>query len=159
MGAGTSTNLTADQHLQCAKALFNFTWSLLDKSDRSADERELMIHASHASAYHWRQVGQPKNFIRSDWQLARVYAVCRRAEPAMHHAQQCLALCQAHGVAGFDLAYAHEAMARAAMLAGDDETALSHLTNAERAAGTVDDLEDRALLTADLAELRAALSD
>ena len=73
--------LTSDQHLHCGKALFNFAWTLIEKADRTDDETELMINASHASWMHWSKVGKPVNFARSEWQLARVYAVAGRAEP------------------------------------------------------------------------------
>jgi hypothetical protein len=154
MGAGTKPDLTPEQHLQCGKSLFNFTWTLLEKPNRSDDEAELMVHAAHASAYHWRQVGEPKNFARSDWQLARVYAMCRRGEPAMHHAKRCLALCNEHGIAGFDLAFAHEAIARAALVEGDAAQAEQHIALAERVAKTIEDQEDRELLLADVKSLK-----
>ena len=157
MGVGTNTNLTAEQHLQYGKALFNFTWTLMEKHDRSPDETELMVHASHASAYHWRQVGKPENFARSEWQLARVYALCGRGEPAMHHAQRCLALCDENGIMGFDLAYAHEAIARAALVEGVVAKTREHLEMAERIGKAIDDAEEREHLATDLAELRAKL--
>ena len=80
--AQTTMNLTAQQHLQCGKAMFNFTWTLLEKADRTEDESEVMIKAAHASALHWLQVGKPVNFARSEWQISRVYGVLNRAEPA-----------------------------------------------------------------------------
>src|SRR4051812_28011006 len=33
--------------------LFNHTWTLLEKENRTPDEDDEMVHAAHASAYHW----------------------------------------------------------------------------------------------------------
>ena len=52
-------SITPAVHRQLAVDLFNATWTLLDKSGRSAGDDELMVHTAHASAYPWRQVGEP----------------------------------------------------------------------------------------------------
>ena len=71
--------MTADvDHRQLGVDLFNGTWKLLDKPDRTADEDALLIHMAHASAYHWLQVGKPENFARSHWLCSRVYSVLGR---------------------------------------------------------------------------------
>ena len=100
-------------HRQLGADLFNATWDLLDKPDRSSDEDEIMIHAAHASAHHWRQVGGPLNFERSNWQISRVYSLLNRPEAALYHARLCLETCLEEGIGDFDLAFAYEAMARA----------------------------------------------
>ena len=40
-------------HKQFADDLFNQTWNLIDKQDRSPAETDRMINAAHASRYHW----------------------------------------------------------------------------------------------------------
>ena len=143
-------NLTAKQHEQCARALFNFAWTLIEKPDRSDDETELMISAAHASALHWLQVGTPLNFARSQWQISRAYAVAGRGEPALHHARRCLSICQEHGFADFDLAFAYEALARAHALAGEPGEAQRFVDLAREAGGRIEDEEDRQHLFEDL---------
>ena len=69
--------------------LFNLVWELLERPGRSAEEDDRMVHAAHASRYHWGQVGQPTQFAIGEWQCARVYSVLGRAEPALHHARRC----------------------------------------------------------------------
>ena len=49
-----------------------------------------MIHAAHASRYHWSKVGTNANLARGEWQVSRVYTVLDRAEPALYHAHRCL---------------------------------------------------------------------
>jgi hypothetical protein len=138
-------------HRALGAALFNATWTWLETADRSPAQDDLMVHGAHASAYHWRQVGTPKNFARSEWLLARVYAVLNRAEPATQHARRCLELCTTHGIGEFDLAFAYEALARAAAVDGDHVAARTWVGHARAAADVITDPEDRDLLLADLA--------
>ena len=148
--AGTTMKLTAQQHEQCGKALFNTVWTLLEKPDRSADDDNLMVHTVHAMMLHWLQVGTPVNFARGEWQLSRVYAVLGRAEPALRHADRCLAVCQEHGLAGFDLAFAYEALARAHVAAVDTAEANRFLSLAEQAGRDIVEDDDRKILFDDL---------
>ena len=140
---------------QLAAALFNHVWTLLEKPDRSVAEDDEMVHAAHASAYHWMQVGTVANRARSEWQCSRVYAVLGRPEPALHHARRCLDLCEsARGeIEEFDLPFAYEALARAHAVAGDADATRDFLLRARAAGATIEDEDDRALLEADLATI------
>lgn len=142
-----------DTHTALAKACFNLTWSYLDRSDRTPDDDEAMINAAHASRYHWNQVGGPKHFARGEWQLSRVYATLARQDPALRHARRCLAFCEAHQLSAFDHAEAHEALARAAAIAGDAGARKRHLEAAADWATRIDDAEDREIAQADLASV------
>jgi len=135
---------------QQAVDLFNATWELIDASDRSPDDDLRMLHMAHASRHHWAQVGEPVNLARGEWQVSRVYAVLGRAEPARFHAERCLEVCEEHGIGDFDLAYAYEALARAAVAAGDVPERDRRLAQARAAAEAVADPEDRAHLEGDL---------
>lgn len=147
---------TADEQLdeererRLGAALFNRAWTLMEQADRSRDEDDVMLHLAHASAYHWRQVGAAKNFARSEWQCSRVYAVLRRAEPCLHHAQRCLDICRENGLGDFDLAFGYEAVARAHAILGDGEQARAAVEQALAAAEGITDDEDRELLLTDL---------
>ena len=146
----TRMDLTARQHEQCGRALFNFVWTLLEKPGRSDDETELMISAAHASALHWLQGGTPVNFARSQWQIARACAVAGRGEPALHHASRCLKICQENGIGGFDLAFAYEALARAHAVAGEPQHVQRFLEVAREAGGRIEDDEQRSLFLEEL---------
>ena len=78
-----------------AVGLFNYTWTLLENPDRTPEQDDEMLHAAHASRYHWGEVGEPANLSRGEWQVARVYCVLGRAEPALYHARRCLELNEA----------------------------------------------------------------
>jgi hypothetical protein len=136
-----------------AATLFNRTWTLLDKPDRSVEEDSEMVHAAHASCFHWLQVGTPVNAVRGEWQCSRVYAVLGRSEPALHHARRCLSLCEEHGIGDFDIAFAHEALARAYAVEGDHAQARRHAELARAAAVDIAEDEDRELVLADLATI------
>jgi hypothetical protein len=110
-----------------------------------------MLHMAHASRYHWGEVGGPEHRVRGEWQCSRVYATLRRVEPCRHHAERALALCTEYGLRDWDLAFCHEALARAAAIAGDDAAARAA---AERAAAVeIVDADDRAQLLGDLATI------
>jgi hypothetical protein len=104
---------------QLAVDLFNHVWTLIETPDRTPQQDVEMIHAAHASRHHWGEVGTPVNFARGEWQVSRVYSLLGRGEPALVHARLCLETCVEHGIGDFDIAYAHEAMARAYRVLGD----------------------------------------
>ncbi len=134
-------------HRQMAVKLFNETWGLLDQPMRTASEDDDMIHMAHASRYHWGVVGQPVNLARGEWQIARVYTVLNRAEPALHHATRSLQYCEDYDLGSFEVGFAHEAMARAYALHGLSAERDAHWVKAMAAAAQVEDGADRRWLT------------
>ena len=90
--------LDRDARRRLAADLFNHTWTLMERVDRTAAQDDEMLHCAHASRYHWGEVGEPANLARGEWQCSRVYTVLGRAEPAMWHARRCLAICEEHGI-------------------------------------------------------------
>lgn len=146
--------MTRAAERKLAASLFNRTWDLLARERRSAEENEHLLYTAHASAYHWYQVGTPLNFAISEWQLARVYAVLGRAEPALHHAERSLRLARRAHLAPFYVAYGHEAIARAYALLGRGALRERHLRAARRLVGKVRDADDRRMLEEDLETIR-----
>ena len=136
---------------------FNMTWTLIRKEHRTPEEGDEMIHCAHASRYHWGEVGTAANRARGEWQCSRVYAVIGRAEPALHHAQRCLEICESEpgALEDWDLPFAYEALARAYAVAGDAGEMSRCLDQARSLAGAIADDDDRALIEADLATIRA----
>lgn len=130
-------------HRRLGIELFNSVWTLLEKADRTQDEDDLMLHAAHASAHHWRQVGEVKSFARSEWQCSRVYAVLGRAEPALFHARRCLEWCGRGAVDDFDLPFAYEALARAHAAAGEGAESARYAALAREAGAGIADAGDR----------------
>ena len=145
--------ISPEQTRQLAVDLFNEVWGLMERDDRSATDDDRMLHAAHASRYHWGEVGRPEHLARGEWQISRVCTVLGRAEPALFHARRCLDVCVEHGLGDWDLAYAHEALARAYQTAGDRELCVASRRDAERAAQDIADADDREHLERDLQTL------
>jgi DNA-binding transcriptional MerR regulator len=144
------TDIHTTDERRLAAALFNSTWTLMEKEDRTRDEDDAMLHMAHASRHHWGQVGTAANLGRGEWQCSRVYAVLGRAEPCLHHAQRYLDICQENGIADWDLAFAYEALARGHAVAGDAAQARSFTEQALAAAEDIAGDDDRELVLSDL---------
>jgi hypothetical protein len=155
MDNDTASQADRQVHRKFGADLFNGTWTLLEKTDRSPDEDVLMIHMAHASAYHWLHVGTPQNLARSHWQCSRVYSVLGRAEPALYHARHVVDICERHGIGDFDRAFGYEALARAYAVAGDSAESGRWLARAREAAAEIAEADDRELVLADLATIPA----
>jgi DNA-binding transcriptional MerR regulator len=146
-------DLAHDEERRLAADLFNHTWELLETPERTPAQDDRMIHAAHASRFHWEQVGDATNLVAGEWQCSRVYAVLGRAEPSTYHARRALARCDEAGIAGFSRAAANEALARALLVAGDRAGAASAEADAWAAAEAIDDDEDRQIFEQDMASL------
>jgi len=61
--------LTLD-HRQLGVDLFNEVWRLV----KSREDDDRMIHAAHASRFHWGEAPEckPENLARGEWQVSRV---------------------------------------------------------------------------------------
>ena len=134
---------TSENHKHFAANCFNQTWDLIEKEDRSQEETDQMIHAAHASRYHWEFVGKAVNLARGEWLISRVYAIINRAEPCLYHADRCLKITLNNNLEDFDLAFAYEAMARACDLAGDDVETAKYITLAKDAGANIADEKDQ----------------
>ncbi|MGJ8642343.1 MAG: hypothetical protein ACSHX9_02955 [Luteolibacter sp.] len=119
-----------------------------------------MITTSHASLFHWlnREDCTPENLSIGLWQLARVYAVVNSPLEAMRNGKDCLEVSESNSLSPFYLAYAHEAVSRAALIGGDIEIALRHLRLSEEYAEEVEDQDDKKLIESDLEGLHKQLT-
>ncbi len=149
----TPDPISKSVHRKIAGELFNDTWTLLDQRRRTREEDLEMVHAAHASRYHWGRAGGPLQESIGEWQISRVYATLGRPEPAAYHGRQALRIARANDLAPFYVAYAYEALARAASLAGARRERTAYLRQAERAGRSVRSADDRRMLTEDLATI------
>jgi hypothetical protein len=138
-----------------AVGLFNYTWTLLGNSTRTREQDDEMLHAAHASRFHWGEVGEAVNLARGEWQVSRVYAVLGRAEPALYHARRCLEINEANeaGREDWELGSAYEAMARASGVAGDRAASDAWRACAVEELDRISDAEDRQVLEQDITTL------
>jgi DNA-binding transcriptional MerR regulator len=142
-----SESLEAEEHRRLGIDLYNRTWTLMDSP---GDE---MLHCAHASAYHWMQGGgTTANRARSEWLCSRVYSILGRPEPALQHARRCIELVESSPaeMEDWDIAGAHEALARAHLVAGETEEARRNYELAREDIAQIANAEDRKHIEADL---------
>jgi hypothetical protein len=132
-----------------AAHLFNQTWRLIEKPDRTAEEDVMMIHSAHASRYHWQSAGESSHIAIGEWQISRVYSLLKLSDPALYHARLCLEICETQSLSPFLTGCAHEAMARALNFTDKTSARLHHQTAYELAV-LVQDPKDRSILESDL---------
>ncbi len=154
--AATTVELDRATQRQLGVDLYNSTWALMEKPDRTAAETDEMIHRAHASRWHWARVGEPVNLARGEWLCARVYATLGRGEPALWHARRCVEInealeTEAHET--WDLPTAYEAMARASFAAGDPASGALWKAKSMAALEDITDTDDREPIAQDLATL------
>jgi hypothetical protein len=151
-----SDPLDPDTHRRTGTELFNHVWRLLEVEARTASQDDEMVHAAHASVWHWSRSevdDLPQRLAVGEWQCSRVYAVLGRPEPALHHARRCLDLAEAGPMEDWVIASAYEALARASSVAGDREAFEEWRGRARAAADGIGDEEDREVIEGDLATL------
>lgn len=139
-------------HKKMAIELFNETWKLLDKRERTPEDDARMIHSAHASRLHWEFVGSAENFAVGEWQVSRVHAVLRQSDSALFHAQRSLDIAQRNDLTPFHLACAHEAIARALAIT-HHQAASEHIATARMIAAEITDPEEKKILDDDLSSI------
>ena len=141
-------------HKYFAADCFNRVWELLEKVDRTPADDRLMVALAHASFYHWLQRADcnDQSLSIAYWQISRVHATLGHVAEALSYAEQCIA--QSTQLEPFYKGYAHEALARAAMLAGNNELAAEQIQRAKQQAELVEQQEDQEALLVDLASLQ-----
>jgi hypothetical protein len=140
-------------HRKFAVDLFNRTWDLIESKDRSDDDDLEMLSSAIASLHHWRQVGEAKNLSISDWQVSRVFALLDHPNAARRFGRRALRIAEEHSLGPFYEGYGHEALARAAAVAGDEAERDTHLAKARQLAGHVDKAGEAEILLKDLDDL------
>ena len=138
---------------------FNRVWAFIEKPDRSPGDDEQMLLLALASLWHWTQRDDcaDQNLSIGYWQVSRVYALRGDGPSALRYGEICLHYSQKEPP--FFLAYAHEAIARAAALNGQTDRVTYHLTEARGLAAQVGDPEERAALEKDLDTVRPPVKD
>ena len=113
---------------------------------RPEERRQLAVDLfNHA----WSLLRLPERTGEQDDELIHA------AHASRYHAGRCLTWCESEPAAleDWDLPFAHEALARANLVAGNEAEARRHAARARELAAQVADAEDRELLGADLASL------
>jgi hypothetical protein len=138
-------------HRQIAVDLFNGTWELIDRVERTPDDDAEMLVRAMTSRWHWSQVGGPEELASGDWQIAHVASLLGHGDLALRFAERNLTAATALGWTGWRLASAHEGMARAFAAAGDADGRRHHVALAEAALAAESDPGDRQIIADQLA--------
>lgn len=142
-------------HKKLASTCFNATWDILDLAERTPEQEEEMLRLTFASHYHWtkREDYRPVKASIAHWQVSRVFAVIGSGELALRFGRRALEAAQSDAeMPAFALAYAHEAIARAAHLLGDAALRDTHAAKVRAMIADVDE-KTQPMLEADLATI------
>ena len=134
--------------------LFNHTWDLIGKKERTREEIDEMIHSAHTSCYNWSKIGTPLNVVRGEWQISRVYLILEMYDSALYHAKRCLNICQENNIGDFAMAFAYEAIARAYSIKGEKKEKEEYLKRAEQAGMEIKNKEDREYFFPELSTIK-----
>ena len=141
-------------HRYFSATCFNKTWELIDNPNRSEDDNFSMLQTAMASLWHWsqREDAKPQNLSVGYWQVSRVYALLGQADNARRYAETSLKLSK--GCKPFYGGFAYEALARAEMVAGNQEKMNQYLNKARQLAKEIEDTEDKEVLMTDLDSIK-----
>ena len=145
---------TAAAHRHFSVYCFNRAWDLIEKADRTAEDDRSMTTLCQASIFHWSQRPdcEDRNMSIGYWQASRVAALVGDPAGARRYAETCMAY--SGDLGPFYLGYAHEALARAAVAAGESASTREHLARAEALVPLVSEKKARERLAKDIADLR-----
>lgn len=143
-------------HKYFSAACFNKAWDLIDKPNRTAEEDEEMIRLSLSSTWHWTQRDEctSQNLSIAYWQTSRIYAILGHASNAKRYAELCLGVSQGDEIPPFFLGYAFEALARAEMVAGNQEKVEKYLQEAHQIVAALTDDNEKKMLGDDLGTIK-----
>jgi hypothetical protein len=143
-------------HKYFSAECFNRAWDFIDKPIRSKSEEDKLLQLSLASLWHWiqRKDSTSTNLSVGYWQVSRVFALLRQADNAKHYGLLCLEVSQGEGILPFYRGYAYEALARAEMVAGNEDEMEKYLIQAHQVAAVLPDPKPKKQLLSDLATIR-----
>ncbi len=146
-----SSDPAGDWHRAQGLECHNGVWEMVS-AERTPGNDEELLRRAYASAYHWQRAARrtPVNEVRALYMLSKAHLLVGNVELALRYADACMAATLEQGLQDFDLAYAHEARARA--LGARGSTAESMVEWAAAQAVPVVDPEDREIVEADFAD-------
>ena len=147
-------------HKHFSAHCFNQVWTYIEKENRTADEKEKMLHLAHASFYHWTERADftPQHESIGLWQLSRVHHLASQSTLAVHYAKRCINISESAKLEPFYIAYAYEAMAYAQCEIGLRDQARAAAEYAHKLSEDVTDKNEREQLLKDLEAVEERLS-
>jgi hypothetical protein len=141
-------------HRGLAVAYFNRAWNLIDTTDRTAEQDRDLLATAFASRQHWVDAGgTAQNLAIADWQVAHAASLAGLADTALAFANAAVDRAESGDLPAWMQASGHEGMARAHAAAGDRDGYAREAARARELLATVDDPEDRDLISSQLASI------
>jgi len=128
----------------------NRAWTLSEQLVRTDEENQEMLHAAHAAAHLWQQIGTPDHIALSNLLLGQVHAMLGQAAYAMRYASQAHQFFTSRNSHAWELALAHAVMAHAGYCNADELLHLSNYQSAQEWAAQLTDPQDKEIVVATL---------
>jgi hypothetical protein len=125
----------------------NRAWRLSEQATRTGAEDLEMLHAAHASAYHWGRVGTELHRNRAAMLLAHAHAALGNGRAALRYGRESFDYVARNASPAWEVAFAHVVLAHAAAAAGEKGLHAEHYRIGEALGRALDD-EDRAIFDA-----------
>jgi len=126
-----------------ARETNNLAWTLAENPARTPAQREEMLHAAHASAYHWSRVGGQLHKVRAEMLLGLVHALSGNGSPAIIYARRSCEYITSHDSPDWEIALAHAVFAIAAHAAQDASLYEEQYALAKHFGDAISDVEER----------------
>lgn len=126
-----------------AVACNNRAWALVEQADRTPSEVHEMLHAAHASAWHWARVGTSLNEARANMLLGMAHGLAGEGALGLRYAMLAFNYFNEHEAPDWEQAFAHAALAAAAKSAGQAALHAEHYAEAGRLGQAIADEQDR----------------
>ena len=123
----------------------NRAWQLVENAHRTPSEMHEMLHAAHASAWHWARVGTALNEARGHMLLGIAHGLASEGPLALRYAMSAFNYFNEHEAPVWEQAFAHASLAAAAKAAGNPELHREHYAEAQRLGEAIAAPEDRAV--------------
>jgi hypothetical protein len=140
-----SSDDIAKWHKWFAVTCNNRAWELIERDRRTPAEDHEMLHAAHASAWHWARVGTELNEARAKMLLGMAHALFGDGPLALRYATASFNYFNEHAAPDWEQAFAHLVLAAAAHAAGNPTLHAEHYAEAERLGLAIEGDEDRAV--------------
>lgn len=133
-----------------AVELNNKAWHWMESSPRDPGRSAEMVHAAHASCWHWTQAGGPIHRARAEYLVAAVHVLSGHAGATQRHLFRARKILDDHPeeVADWDRAFLADITARSYAAAGDESRARRAREEADRLGEAIADPEDRKVFEA-----------
>ncbi len=144
------SDITPMEHRRFASALYNYTWNLMEQTDKSPEDVERMINSAHASLFHWTYIGLPENLSKGEWLISRAYSIAGRTDSALFHGLRALKIAIDNDLRHLDKGFGYEALARVYSMKGRTRDMQENLDLGYEEARQVKSEEERNLLLQNL---------